>query len=268
MDTHYPTIDQPATPDYVLAIFNEVSRQQYCGCWGSYQPDELSFDSTVQDLVEALEWFEWPEGPEFGRACNRFFRIDCSGAEWEAVSKPANEKRLAGVCELIARHARRQVIRPARLLGRTCTSAGAFLAIRSLLQEAGANAAEIAPSTLLAPYTRRYVMQFMGPISWLAPGALPIARIRQPLYDAGLLCYPVGGALAIIGSCSGPSLLMVAGCLMCIASIPLTWIAARCMLPSRVEFGELRTFRDLAKAITEGGHADSDCATDAGTSNA
>src|ERR1051325_217542 len=170
MDTHYPTIDQPATPEYVLAVFNEMNRQQLCDSLGTPSPDKsLSFDSTVQDLVDAFEWFEWPSWPELGRLCNELFIIDCSDADWEEVMEPAHEKRLAGVCEWIARHARRQAIRPARLLGRTCTSAGAFLTIRSMLQQAGADVAEIAPSTLLAPYTCRYVNQFMGPISWLAP---------------------------------------------------------------------------------------------------
>ena len=255
MDAHYPTIDQPATPEYVLAILNELRRQQFCGCWGSYQPDELSFDSTVQDLVEAFMWDEWSDWPGLGRVCNQVFRIECSDADWEAVSEPADEKRLAGVCELIARHARRQVIRPARLLGRPCTSSGAFLTIRSLLQEAGADATEIAPSTLLAPYTRQYVMQFMGPISWLAPGALPMARIRQPLFDVGLLGSAAGLVLAGIGGCSGLFVLIAAGVLMYIAGVPLTWIAAR-RLPSSVEFGKLRTFRELAMAIAEGANVD------------
>jgi hypothetical protein len=258
MDTHYPTIDQPATQDYVLAIFNEINRQQLCECWGSPELDEfLSFDSTVQDLVEAFEWFEWPGWPGLGRVCNHVFGIECSDADWKAVLEPADKKRLAGVCDLIARHARRQVIRPARLLGCACASAGAFLTIRSLLQEAGADAAEIAPSTLLAPYTCQYVMQFMGPISWLAPGALPMARIRQPLYDVGLLGCPVGFAILLIGICSDLHLLAAAGGLICIEGYALSWIAARCQLPSRVDFGELRTFRDLAVALAEGGHAGS-----------
>src|SRR5437773_2188382 len=119
MDTHYPTIDQPATPEYVLAIFNELNRQQDCGCWGSYQPDKLSFDSSVQDLVEAFEWYQWTGWPGLGRVCNQVFNIDRSDADWEAVLEPAQERRLDGVCELIAQHARRQVIRPARMLGST-----------------------------------------------------------------------------------------------------------------------------------------------------
>ena len=41
----------------------------------------------------------------------------------------------------------------------------AFLTIRSLLYKSGAPAGEIAPSTRLAPYARRFADVFLGPLS-------------------------------------------------------------------------------------------------------
>jgi hypothetical protein len=134
-------------------------------------------------------------------------------------------------------------------------TAGAFLTIRSMLHEAGAYAEEIAPSTLLAPYTRQYAGLFLGPISWLAPGTLPMVWVRQPLRDAGLLSFPIGVALSIIGGCSGLDLLVAFGILVVITGFALAWIDALWLAPASVEIGDLRTFRDLARVIAEGGDA-------------
>jgi hypothetical protein len=51
-------------------------------------------------------------------------------------------------------------------------------------------------------------------------------------------------------------LLTVAGVVLFASSYALTWYAARCLLPASVEFGELRTFRDLAIVVAEGSPAE------------
>jgi len=177
------------------------------------------------------------------------------------VLEPAHEKRLEDVCALIAQHVRLPQVRPAHLLGCTCSPAGAFLTIRSLLHRAGATADEIAPSTPLAPYTRRYCELFLGPISRLVPGALPLVRIRTPIYDAAIWGTMAGILCLAVGACSGLHLLTAAGGLLFVAAYSLTWIAARSMLPASVEFGELRTFRDLAVVVAEGSAAEPESCT-------
>ena len=114
---------------------------------------------------------------------------------------------------------------------------------------------EIAPSTLLAPYTRRYSGVFLGSVSQLAPGALPLVRIRVPAYDAAIFGIMAGILCLLVGYCSGSNLFGITGLVVLVAAYALTWVAARVMLPASVEFGELRTFRDMAKALAEGGHA-------------
>jgi hypothetical protein len=244
----YPTTEEPATSQYVLAVLRDMLRQQ-CQYDREAEDVSLSLDASVAEWREACCLFSWRE---LGRAQNQIWDINCPDAEWQAVLEPAHEKRLAGVCDLIARHARRSRFRPARLFGCTCTAAGAFLTVRSLLHEAGACATEIAPSTPLAPYTRRYCELFLGPISRLTPGALPLVRIRTPVYDAAIWGCLAGMICFLGGACSGLHLLTAAGALVLVVAYPLTWIAARSMLPASVEFGELRTFRDLAAVLAEG----------------
>jgi hypothetical protein len=261
VDLRYPSIDQPATPAYVLAVLRDMHRQQ---CQHDPEADsdaELSFDTTVAEWRDACDLIGWRE---LGRAYNQIWGIACRDHEWRAVLEPQRFRRLADVCQLIAGHAARPVIRPSRMLGSTCAPAGAFLTIRSLLHEAGAPAGEIAPSTLLAPYTRRFAETFLGPISRLAPGALPPVRIRTPVYDAAIWGILGATVCMIVGACSGMHVLTAFGVLSFALAYALTWYAALCRLPASVEFGELRTFRDLAIVVAEGSPVKPDAAADGG----
>ena len=252
MEARYPTIDDHATPEYILAVLRDMHRQQ-CQHDREAEPSAvLSFDTTVAQWRDACDLLTWPE---LGRAYNQLWGIACSDDDWCAVLEPAVQRRLADVCQLIAARVVRPVIRPSRLLGSACTSAGAFLTIRSLLCEAGAPVGEIAPSTPLAPYTRRFPAVFLGPISRLAPGALPPVRIRSPIYDTAIWGILAAIVCLLVGACSGAQLLTVAGVVLFASCYALTWYAARCLLPASVEFGELRTFRDLAIVVAEGSPA-------------
>ncbi len=243
MNYLYPTDHEQATPEYVLAVLREWHRQD---------PDadhsvELSFDTPIVYWRGAF--WETHTLWELGQALNRAWEMDCSDAEWRAVLRPEGTKKLGGVCELIARHTYRPRIRPARLLGRSCAAAGAFLTVRSLLYEAGVPVDNVRPSTALAPYTRQYRDVFLDPILRLAPGALPVARIHDPVRDAAQWCLVSGFLGSLAGSCFGWYLLATMTGFLLVAGLAVDWFAARCLAPRKVEFGELRTFRDLARAL-------------------
>jgi len=261
VDVHYPTIDEPATPEYVLAVFRDMHRQQCQYDPGADKGAVLTFTTTVAEWRDACDLLGWRQ---LGHASNQEWGIACTDAEWRAVFEPAGQKRLSDVCQLIARRAPRPVVRPSRLLGSTCAPAGAFLTIRSLLHEAGVPAAEIAPSTPLAPFTRRFAEVFLGPVSHLAPGTLPLVRIRTPVYDAAIWGILVAVVSLLVGFCSGMHLLTVFGVVSFASCYALTWYAARCLLPASVEFGALRTFRDLAVVVAGGSPAEPGAAADGG----
>lgn len=249
MDLIYPTNNQLATPDYVMAVLRDMHRQM---C--QYDPEAdacavLTFDSTVAQWRAASDLLGWRS---LGHAQNQFWGITCSDAEWREVLEPAGDRTLAGVCRLIAERAHRPHIRPAQLLGSTCVTAGAFLTVRSLLHAAGAPAAEISPSTPLAAYTRRYADVFLGPVSRLAPGVLPPVRIRTPFYDGALWGLLLALVCLIIGGFAGLHGLTIAGVGLFASSYALAWYSARWLLPASVDFGELRTFRDLAVVVAGG----------------
>jgi hypothetical protein len=138
-----------------------------------------------------------------------------------------------------------------RILGGTCYSAGAFLAIRSLLREAGADVDSVMPSTPLAVYTRHHLDAFLGPISRLAPNAIPAVQISTPWYDLWTASFVLGLAAVCVGAFSS-ELVTAAGAVLALVSWAGAWIAAVWRRPSRVEFGSCETFRDLAKLVADG----------------
>ena len=244
MDILYPASNAPATPEFVLAVIKDPEAD----------PDVvLSLDTTIAGWRDACDLLGWRA---LGRAHNQLWGISCSDGEWRNALEPADQRRLADVCRLIAARTARPVIRPAHILGSLCGPAGAFLTIRSLLHEAGAQAGEINPSTPLAPYTRTFAGVFLGPVSRLAPGTLPPVRIQTPVYDAAV--YAVGWSLlvgligVIVGAWIGMPLLSAAGVVMFALSYAFAWYAAACVPPATVEFGDLRTFRDLAVLMAAG----------------
>ena len=208
MDIHYPTLEEPASSEYVLSVICDMHRQQ-AQFDGEVDGEAiLTFDTTIADWREACDLVGWRQ---LGQALNTIWGIEASAAQWKAVLEPEHVKRLSDLCEFLAQRVSRPRIRAARLLGRSCVTAGAFLTVRSLLHDAGADASEITPSTLLSPYTRSYTRLFLEGISKLAPGALPPVRISTPVYDAAIWGTLVGVLVLIVGSCAGLPLLAVTG---------------------------------------------------------
>lgn len=249
MDANYPIIHEPATKEYVLSVFRHVHRQNL-GELVDY-PDEigeLNFDTSVSDWIGTWDnEFLWTS--EIGRSLNRWWKIDCSTAQWRDVLKPAGKKRLEDLCELIASRATQPRILPAHLLGRECDEAGAFLTIRSLLADAGADAHAITPSTPLAKFTRRHAPIFLGPISNLAPGALPPAKIDTSIHNAIVAITLLSLVLLCLAGFIDSPELTIASIMTLVFSYAASWIAARWVPPVQVQFGDLTTFRDLARVV-------------------
>jgi hypothetical protein len=210
----------------------------------------LSVETTVAEWRDGYDLLGWQE---IGHAYNKYWGISCSDDEWRAVLEPPSRRRITDVCQLIATRAVRPLIRPALVLGSPCASAGAFLIIRSLLHDAGAQAEEIAPSTPLAPYTRRFTETFLGPISRLAPGSLPQIRIRTPFLDIVGWVVVVAVLLVAVGMSIGWRPFTVFGVVLFVFCCTFIWYAWWHMLPGSVSFGEMKTFRDLAVAVAEKG---------------
>jgi hypothetical protein len=128
-----------------------------------------------------------------------------------------------------------------------------------MIGRAGASPKEIRPSTPLAEYTRRHAGVFLGPISSLVPGALPPVAVTTPTYHAAVWASFAGLVLFGIGCATGIDRLAPVGAVLFVLGCSAVWVAARHVLPSAVEFGDLRTFGDLAATIARGGALQEQC---------
>ncbi|WP_417384028.1 hypothetical protein [Gimesia sp.] len=241
---------QPVTAEYVLSVFQDQHRQIFLLEHDMLPREELTMETTVEEWQWQCDYLEWRP---LGRAWNDAWGIALTDEEWRAVLRPERKKRLGGVCELIARHASAPVLREETFFGKPCRSASVFLTIRALLQEAGADVSEIAPSTPLIPYTNQFASTFRWNIANLAPGAMPGAKIMNwdhyrgadisLLWMTGTLPFAL---MFSLGSRSLWPLLFPGGFL-------LLFLLFRAELHRRggrqLQFGNLRTFRDLSELI-------------------
>jgi hypothetical protein len=245
MNTHYPTADEPATPKYVLVVLADFYRQQCAFDEDAESGLDISFGTTVKEWQDASSFGNWRRT---GRFMNYLFGINCRGDEWKDVLTPAKERTFQDVCGLIARHASRPRITPAVLCDSACLSAGAFLTLRSQLHQAGAKVSDLSPSTLLRKYTRDHFDVFMRLACRLAPGALPLVSTSKQPYLAPLgWKFLLGVGLCLLGWALGLPALMIHGFLLfACAMVLLSALARPTLFP---QFGDLVTFRDLAKRI-------------------
>ncbi len=202
--------------------------------------------------TSVLEWqldSGLPRMPEMVGALNADWCMDTSAAEWQRLLEPDNERTLDSVCEFIAERARVPAVEPITVFGKSCRLAGAFLTIRSLLKQAGADVSSLRPSTPIARLARQYPDVFTDRISSLAPHMLPTVR---RLERGGLsLLSLITGLMLFVAACCVPSLTQLVWSCSC-PLIAIGAIGAAATLnagPLSMTFGQIRTFRDLSITI-------------------
>lgn len=230
----------------VLAMLIEEYRQREHPEFRNKYGIALTFDTTVAEYEET---FDVPRRvPELGRSFNAFFGLKIDRAICE-VLHPPKKRTLWDLCRfIVSRNAEAPALRAVPVLGSECPEAGAFVTIRALLRNAGAEVSDLAPSTPLAEYTRRHTRAFYD-LALMAPGKLPFAHVERDF--VGLLLVMLLGlsilALANLWYRSSELLGWTMGTLL--LSIVVAYVVSH-RLPREVRFGELKTFRDLCRALT------------------
>lgn len=248
-----------ATPDEVLAIFQDEYRHTV-----ELDPEaepgyEISFELSIADWRQTCDLVRWKR---LGRALNTQFKIDVPDAAWYAALEPEETRSLGGVCELIASRALLPAVQPVRIMGAACTAAGAFLTLRSLLRERGIPVTGIRPSSELEPHLRVNLSEVLWEVVGLAPGAVPTPKVhKHPLHNFFVPLFLLSFALLILSGVVAltgwlfPPLVQWIPPFVGSAVVGLIWCSIigailTSRLPIRaVEWGGLRTFRDLAVAM-------------------
>jgi len=206
---------------------------------------DLTFESTIDEWRSACDLLG---ASELGVALNDWFGIAVGATEWRAVLEPAAECRIRGVCDVVSHHAaQRPALRPFPIAGHDCLEAGAFLTLRTALTDAGLPAAEVRPSTALAVVARHDLGGLVRVLGKFAPGVLPVPPFRTTWGTKVVLASFVLWLLApIVGNRWYAG---VAGLTWLAGMVAVSWSDER-QAPV-VDFGEVRTFGDLARRIAD-----------------
>jgi hypothetical protein len=233
----------PASPEYILACFQEEWRQ----CAMDDDERQLpSFMTTVHEWRQALDLVWWSP---LSQALNKDWSTKFSAVRWFRVLVPAREKTLRGVCNLLASRAQRPLVAAVKILGQDCPTAGIFLAIRALLVRAGA-LPDLRPSTPLQTFLSKWPKVFLKEISRLAPGGLPLF-FENKLRDSCMTgSWLLGMVLLILAAVSREPLLTIGGVLF----FGFGWLGGLfgpTWFPGRLILEKAETFRDLTEMIVQ-----------------
>lgn len=258
------------TANEVFAVLMSDVRQTWANADEKSGPT-LSPDSPLTDLVDAYSSFDGPDPLSFVFCCEYAFGIRIRHAEARHLFDLRQALTIAEFCEFLASKAEAVRIEPVTVLGRPCLAAGAFLAVRRLLDRAGADMTDLAPSSALLPYLRRWPRVFRWDVAKMAPGRLPILRyIMHPVVQGCVSHF--GNCLLLAGLFFLLHWIWQFGALLAIHELVLGilflltgWLLSATRFPPRVELGELQDFRDLcyvlaaANALSSARPADDPC---------
>ena len=90
-------------------------------------------------------------------------------------------------------------------------------------------------------------------MSQLAPGSLPAATVHRPAVLWWIhAVFLVAAGLTVVGGCCGVVALEGVPGVVAVFSLAAATVTTAVVGPPHVQFGTLRTFRDLAVAVADG----------------
>lgn len=253
----------------MLAVFKDQYRFQL-KLDPEAEPDyEINFALTVRDWTNACDLIR---PSRLGPALGAEFGVEATCNDWLRVLKPVKERTLKDVCEFISvRGGRVATFGPIRIFGSECSTAGAFLALRSLLRKHGADVTGLRPSSSIDAFIKNTKQHgaLLNTMCHLAPGVLPDAeeRTRDNVLGKVLaVAFPLGFVLILaallvaaarwlFGYLGGPEfaevyiewILATGGSLMLIALIGL--VICERIWPTRYSHPPIDSFGDLARVV-------------------
>lgn len=172
---------------------------------------------------------------------------------WKAVVEFGT---VDGLCEALARCVEVPAVEPVAVAGRACHSAGAFLLVRRLLADAGADVSGLRPSTPLMPYVWLWPDVFRWQLPRVAPGRVPEVRFLNRRLTRRVLGVVLGLCGMLFGLWLARAFPWAGGLLVAVFlkvivfDLLLTPMAVRRRNWS-VQFGGLYDFRDLASTLAD-----------------
>lgn len=236
------------TPDDVLWALREF----LVVSWAEYGrvPALVDFDTTVAEFVSELPDSDVMCWWDVAGMLNATLCINVPLSAWRPALTPRRKRVLLDVCHLVAQFRCVPHVRSARVLGRSCQAAGAFLAIRELCRQRAIPVDDLRPSTRLEPFLRENLTRILIDLRLLAGPRTPCVDLefsKHPL-TAGKLAVRAMAAVLFLAA-------VPLGAVSCWYSGPvgllavMIWIGTDRQDLAAIRLGDLRDFRDLSYAI-------------------
>ena len=245
------------SPEEVFFIFKEEHRLCSPLDCEADPTVELTMDSSIREWSDSMDLLPWKK---LSRYLNEEFEINITESEWKTVFEPDKEMKLRGVCELISKHAKIEIVKPIKSLGQECLSAALFKTIKRNLSKRGVDTSELKPSSLLEPYLKNHFGEFIEQINKNYTGVIPeikhtdtkITKATGWIWLFFIVSLLIGAFWNKILILSGISLVL----------------GIAFILAEKVEFKSkenmmfipgIKTFRDLIKTIIDKKYATQQC---------
>jgi hypothetical protein len=237
------------TADEIFFIFKEEHRL----CSPLDPEADPSFDlqptSTVDEWREARDLLTWDE---LAKIYNEEYGIEIPLETWKTVFEPGDERTLKDVCELMAKHAQIEVIKPIKTLGQLCLSSAIFKSIKKNLDLRGIDTSNISPSSRIEPVLKKNFGGFLGHINMNFTGVIPEINERRTTLGKLSGYFGLTLILSLFGSIFWDKLLIIAA-LTLLPAIILGYLSIRQFRTQdeMLTIPGIVTFRDLVERIVE-----------------
>ncbi len=215
-------------------------------------------DVPITPATKVADWFTWSDDTSRlwvanAEILNHLFDLRVPLRTWKRILTPARDQTLAGLCDFVAKRARVPQITSLRIFGCDCQTAGAFIALRSMMEDCGCDTSDVRPSTPLHLYENDVWPKIYRELFRVAPSLLS----RTRLFFRDDLLFALAAALFL--GCTVASGMLIADNWVLGVPVALAtfgafvfvwrWSEIRASTPRRVEFHDLHTFADISRVL-------------------
>ncbi|MFM2387571.1 MAG: hypothetical protein RL660_2328 [Bacteroidota bacterium] len=232
------------TKDDILQML--IAEYKYCIAFdlGVLKDKDINYESSI---LEWLDTFDLVDTIRLAKIYHRKFNLSRPLSELENLLEDQENTTISDFCEYIAANAEREKIDPIKLLGRNCTSAAIFRALKNKLAAIGIDTKGLKPSSEINPFFLKYGGQLFSEVNRLAPGTWTEFDFKpNKMSRLGRNILFLGVLLLICRCCFGKFQWQLT--LPIIIGIVLSYIGDKNQ-PERLSINGFKNFRQLILAI-------------------
>ena len=232
-------------PTEILQIIHANYRQQQQYDDIALKDHEFTFETTIADWQDVCDLVETTQ---LWKYLNYYFRLDLDKELWMGTLEPEDTKTLGDLCNFIASHADKEIIKPIKLFGGNCETAAIFKSLTAKLKDRGIDISDIRPSSQLEPLVKKYSSVLIEEINLIAPTALPPVNYKTNwVYKWGLRTFMILLFVTFfLAYKESKWAWMTAG--ISLVGYGMTWIGSR-LKPKQASFTDIQTVADLVRRI-------------------